>query len=200
MGDRVSEKRLLHRGRHLAFVEREGWEYVDRPGVTGIAVVVAVTDDARLVLVEQHRPPVDARVVELPAGLCGDEAGSADEPLEEAARRELLEETGWEAREVERLTAGPPSAGVSSEVLTFFRARGLVRRGRGGGVAGERIDVWEVPLADVGGWLLAREAEGVLVDPKVWAGLWFAVHGGTRRRQGAPPHPGAPFPPATPSV
>lgn len=196
----MSEKTLLHRGRHLAFVESDGWEYVDRPGVTGIAVVVAVTDDARLVLVEQRRPPVGARVVELPAGLCGDEAGAADEPLEEAARRELLEETGWEAREMERLTAGPPSAGVSSEVLTFFLARGLVRRGAGGGVAGERIDVWEVPLAGVEVWLLSREAQGALVDPKVWAGLYFALHRGAGRRPDEAAGTGSSFPPATPTV
>lgn len=167
----TSEPRLLYEGRHLSFLERDGWEYVHRPGVNGIAVIVALTDDACLLLVEQRRPAVDATVIELPAGLCGD--GSTDEPLEAAARRELLEETGWEAQEVERLTSGPPSAGVSSEVLTFFRARGLVRRGTGGGVEGERIAVREIPLAEVPGWLRAREREGALVDPKVWIGMYF---------------------------
>ena len=169
----TSEPRLLHEGRHLSFLERDGWEYVHRPGVNGIAVIVALTDDSRLLLVEQRRPAVDATVIELPAGLSGDASAARDEPREAAARRELLEETGWEAQEVERLTAGPPSAGVSSEVLTFFRARGLVRRGTGGGVEGERIAVREIPLEEVPGWLRAREREGALVDPKVWIGMYF---------------------------
>lgn len=175
------EARTLAEGRHLRFVERDGWEFVERPGVTGIAVLVAVTPAGGLLLVEQYRPPVDARVLELPAGLCGDEAGREAEPVEEAALRELLEETGWEASSVERLVSGPPSAGISSEVVTYFLASSLVRRSAGGGTAGESIRVHEVPLPDVAGWLAAREREGLLVDPKVWAGLYFAG--------GSPPRP-----------
>lgn len=170
-------------GRHLRFVERGGWEFVERPGVTGIAVLVAVTPSGGLLLVEQYRPPVDARVLELPAGLCGDEAGREAEPVEEAARRELLEETGWEAGEIERLAAGPPSAGTSSEVVTYFFARSLVRRSAGGGTAGESIRVHEVPLEGAASWLASRESEGLLVDPKVWAGLYFAGRPAADRRR-----------------
>jgi ADP-ribose pyrophosphatase len=166
--------RELHAGRHLRLVSRNGWEFVERPGVRGIVLVVAVTPRGGLLLVEQHREPVGARVLELPAGLAGDAGSPAGEPLEEAARRELVEETGWDAAEMERLTAGPPSAGVTSEVVTLFRARDLSRVGAGGGVDGESITVHEVPLADAESWLLGREAGGALVDPKVWAGLWFA--------------------------
>ena len=166
--------RVLAAGRHLTFLDLDGWEYVRRPGITGIAILVAVTPEGAILLVEQRRPAVGARVVELPAGLCGDDPAHPGEPLEEAARRELLEETGWEAERVERLTAGPPSAGVSSEIVTFFRAWGLARRGSGGGVAGESITVHEVPLDAAPAWLHAREAAGTLVDPKVWAGIYFA--------------------------
>lgn len=165
--------RELHAGRHLRLVERNGWEFVERPGVRGIVVVAAVTPGGRLLLVEQRREPVGTRVVELPAGLAGDGGGPADEPLEETARRELLEETGWRAAQVERLSAGPPSAGITSEVVTFFRARGLEKAGPGGGVDGEEIAVHEVPLDDVDAFLRAREEAGVLVDPKVWAGLFL---------------------------
>ncbi len=163
----------LHAGRHLRLVERDGWEFVERPGVRGIVVVAAVTPGGRLLLVEQRREPVGARVVELPAGLVGDDGSPADEPLEEAARRELLEETGWDAAGMERLAGGPPSAGVSSEVVTFFRARGLAKTGPGGGVDGEEIAVHEVPLGEVEAFLRSREAAGALVDPKVWAGLFL---------------------------
>lgn len=166
--------RELHAGRHLRLVVRNGWEFVERPGIRGIVLVVAVTPEDRLLLVEQRREPVDANVLELPAGLAGDAESPPDEPLEEAARRELVEETGWDAKAMERLTSGPPSAGVTSEVITFFRARGLSRVGAGGGVEGEAITVHEVPLAAAEELLREREAGGTLIDPKVWAGLWFA--------------------------
>ena len=67
--------RELHAGRHLRLVERNGWEFVERPGVRGIVVVAAVTPGGRLLLVEQRREPVGTRVVELPAGLAGDGGG-----------------------------------------------------------------------------------------------------------------------------
>ncbi len=164
----------LHAGRHLRLVVRNGWEFVERPGIHGIVLVVAVTPQARLLLVEQRREAVDANVLELPAGLAGDAGSPVGEPLEEAARRELVEETGWDASAMDRLTSGPPSAGVTSEVVTLFRARGLTKVGAGGGVEGEAITVHEVPLETVETFLLEREAAGLLVDPKVWAGLWFA--------------------------
>ena len=164
----------LGAGRHLRLVARNGWEFVERPGIHGIVLVVAVTPQGQLLLVEQRREPVDADVIELPAGLAGDADSPTGEPLEEAARRELFEETGWGATTMERLTAGPPSAGVTSEIVTFFRARGLSKIGAGGGVESEAITVREVPLAAVEAYLGEREARGVLVDPKVWAGLWFA--------------------------
>jgi ADP-ribose pyrophosphatase len=164
----------LHAGRHLRLVVRNGWEFVERPGIHGIVLVVAVTPEGRLLLVEQRREAVGAIVLELPAGLAGDAGSPAGEPLGEAARRELVEETGWDAASMERLTAGPPSAGVTSEIVTLFRARGLSKVGAGGGVGGEAITVREVPLEAVEAFLGEREARGVLVDPKIWAGLWFA--------------------------
>ena len=59
--------RVLAQGRYLALVDEGGWEYAIRPHVAGIVVIVAVTDDAQVVLVEQYRRAVHNRVVELPA-------------------------------------------------------------------------------------------------------------------------------------
>ena len=168
------EAELLGEGRFLRLVRRRGWELVERPRVSGIAVLVAVTPAGELLLVEQHREAAGGPVIELPSGLAGDEPGSEGEALEDAARRELVEETGWSCARLERLTSGPPSAGVSSEVVTLLRAHGLERVGEGGGTRDERITVHRVPLAGAARWLRHREREGRLVDPKVWAGLWFA--------------------------
>ena len=52
---KTTEARVLAKGRYLTMIEESGWEYVTRPGVTGIVVIVATTKDRRLVLVEQYR-------------------------------------------------------------------------------------------------------------------------------------------------
>ena len=168
--DSSGGKRTLAEGRHLRFVVRNGWEFVERPGISGIVVILGLTDRGGLVLATQWREPVAAWVVELPAGLAGDLPGHETEELANAATRELREETGFEAASMEPILTGPPSAGVSSEVVTFFRARGLKRTGRGGGEGDERVRTHVVPLARLGGWLAAMQARGVLVDPKVLAG------------------------------
>ncbi len=164
--------RVVARGRYLTFIDDGGWEYVVRPHVTGIVVIVAVTDDGRLLLVEQWRPAVRQRVIELPAGLVGDVV--ADEPLQTAAGRELEEETGFSAREMVLVGAGPVAVGVSDETCSFFHARGLTRVGPGGGDATESIIVHQVPLAGLRAFLAAREADGLAVDPKIFAGLFLA--------------------------
>lgn len=154
-------------------VSHGGWEACERVKAAGVVTIVAVTRDNRLVLTEQFRPPVGRRVIEMPAGLAGDVAGEEHEALAEAARRELLEETGCSADAMEFLTAGPSSAGLTSEVITFFRAVGVRKTGPGGGDGSESIVLHEVPLAGIRGWLRDREADGLLVDPKVYAGLLF---------------------------
>jgi ADP-ribose pyrophosphatase len=163
-------------GRFLALKKEGHWEYVDRIGVTGAAVVVAVTVDQKLLLVEQYRIPVHTRTIELAAGLVGDEPGGATEGLGEAGRRELLEEAGYAAEQIEVLCAGPSSSGLTSEVVTLLRASGLKRLSAGGGVAQEKITVHEVPLPEVHEWLRARANLGLLIDPKVYAGLYFLQH------------------------
>src|SRR3954470_2526008 len=98
-----SEARVIAEGRYITMVDDAGWEYVTRHGITGIVVLVAMTPAREIVLVEQYRPPVRRRVIELPAGLVGDVAGHEAETLSAAAHRELVEETGFQAREMVEL-------------------------------------------------------------------------------------------------
>jgi ADP-ribose pyrophosphatase len=167
------EKRIIADGKHIRLVARGKWEFAERKKVTGIVGIVAVTDENKLILVEQFRPPVNRRVIEIPAGLAGDIEGNEDEALEVAARRELMEETGYEAREMTKLIDGAVSAGITSEIITLFRATGLSRTGKGGGDASEQIDVHEIPVNRVHDWIKEREKDGAIVDFKVYAGLFF---------------------------
>ncbi len=166
----------LAAGHYLRLVRRGRWEFADRQRTTGAVVIVAITAEQRLILVEQFRPPLNAPTIELPAGLVGDEPGTAGEACEAAARRELLEETGYVAESFTYLTHGPTSAGLSNEVVTVLRAHGLRRESAGGGVGHEAIEVHEIPLASAPAWLNAQIARGAFVDPKVFAALYFAEH------------------------
>lgn len=166
---------VLSSGRYIRLVREGTWEWAERTNASGVVVVLATTPSDGLLFVEQHRIPVGGRVIELPAGLAGDVAGEEDEALERAAARELEEETGWRPSRVERLTGGPVSAGMTSEILTFFRATGLVRISDGGGDPSEEIVVHEVPVSRAHDWLAERAAAGVMADPKVYAGLYFLL-------------------------
>ncbi len=168
-----TEPTTLYDGKYIRLVKQGKWEYATRKGVSGIVAIVAVTDDHKLVLVEQFRAPVGKRVIELPAGLAGDVAGQEQEELASAARRELLEETGYEAAEMTYLAAGAASAGLSDEIITLFRATGLRKTGKGEGDGSEEITLHEVPVAGVRSWLQDKVRQGLLVDLKVYSGLYF---------------------------
>ena len=169
----MARKKIIGQGKYLKLVNDNGWEYAERNKVSGIVAIIALTRTGKVLLTEQYRPPVKKRVIELPAGLAGDIEQFDGESLETAARRELLEETGYEARGMKRLCGGPISAGFGTEILTFFRATGLKKVDQGGGDDSEEIVVHEVPLKTVKSWLLKQESETTTIDPKVFTGLYF---------------------------
>ncbi len=163
-------------GRFLRLLKDGKWEYVDRVNVRDVAVIVAVTSEREIVLVEQYRIPVRSNMIELPAGLVGDEEGFEEEGLMDAANRELEEETGYRAAQMKILTRAPSSGGMTSELITFLQASNLVKVGTGGGVGDENIKVHLVPVAQLRNWLVQREEEGFLIDPKIYAGLFLLRH------------------------
>jgi ADP-ribose pyrophosphatase len=162
---------ILHfSGRYLDLIERDGWEFVSRNNAHAVAVLCAVTRDNEIVLVEQFRRPVNERVIELPAGLVGD-TGDPDEQILEAAGRELIEETGFEAGSLEMIMQCPTSSGLTSEVISFVLAKDLQQIGSGGGDETEDIEVHVVPLDRVDEWLNGKHAGGLALDPKIFAAL-----------------------------
>ena len=160
------DAKTIFEGQRVLVRERDGWEFVERKKGKSAVAVLARTDEGKIVLVGQYRRPVDARVIDFAAGLVGDEG---NESAEETARKELQEETGYRCNNLRRLTTAPTSPGITSETVTFFLATGLERAGE----AEEEITVYEIAEEKIVEWLRARESEGVLIDVKIWAGLYL---------------------------
>lgn len=168
---------IISEGRFLRLVETNGWEFAQRSSAEGVVAIAALTNNHEVILVEQHRPPVGARVIELPAGLAGDSSEHSGEAHELAARRELQEETGYIANEWKEVARPTTSAGMTDEATTMFVARDLTKVEQGGGVEGEDIQTHLVPLADVDQWLIQQQQAGKRVDVRVYAGLYWLRNG-----------------------
>lgn len=161
--------KTVFEGKHILVLERDDWQYVERKKGKEAVAVIAMTEGGELILTEQFRRPLNANVIDFPAGLVGDGEGS-DDP-EETAKKELEEETGFTCDSVELLTKGPTSAGITSEIVSLYRAKGVRKIGEGGGVGGERITVHLVALSGIRKWLHDKERDGALVDIKLGAYL-----------------------------
>jgi len=150
------------------------WDFVRRPHSDSCVGILAITPDEEIILVEQFRIPVQRSVIEIPAGIVGDEDEHRGESLAATAGRELLEETGYRAGTIEELCTSPTSAGLTSEFVHLFRATDLVQEHGGGGVAGENIIVHHVPLNNIRAWLREQQAADKVIDFKIHACLWLA--------------------------
>lgn len=172
----VLGKKILWEGRFLRSVllkyqvrcnssnclEERDWESVERVNCSGIVGVVPITDDGQVILIKQFRPPINGYVIELPAGLC-----DIGESPEEAAQRELIEETGYAAGRMRFLVKGPMSSGSSSEMLTVFLASDLAYVGIGRRDETENIEVMKVPSENLASSLLKMQSDGSIIDLKI---------------------------------
>src|SRR5215208_4309415 len=135
----------------------------------GFAAVVPITDGGDVVLVRQWRQPLGTFTLELPSG--GVDAG--EEP-EQAARRELFEETGYRAQRLEHLASVHTSTGRSTEVCHMFRCT-AVRDERGPRPEPtEFIRMVELPLGEA----LQMVSEGGITDAATVLGLLWSTAGG----------------------
>lgn len=133
----------------------------------GSIVILAVDEDAgripRLLLERQYRYAAGARLWELPAGSIDSGEGQLD-----AAKRELIEETGFTARKWQRALNFYPSPGFLDEVMHVFLARSLVK-GKAQPEADERIQVRFFPLPQV----IRMAIAGKIIDGKTLASLFW---------------------------
>jgi ADP-ribose pyrophosphatase len=95
-------------------------EIIKHPGAVAI---LAITDDKKVVMVEQYRKALERTIVEIPAG----KLEKGEEP-ELCARRELEEETGYECESLELLTSFYTSPGFADEIVHVYVAKGLNKK------------------------------------------------------------------------
>lgn len=165
-GESVFDGVLLHVIRDRVKVPSGGEatrEVVRHVGAVGM---IPITDDGRVVVERQFRYPLDEVITEIPAG----KLDSKEEPRLEAAKRELREETGYEATEWIELGNMYPAAAYTDEVITLYLCRGLT--------LGERdldedefINIELVPLEE----LVDAVMRGEIPDAKTQIGLLKAA-------------------------
>jgi ADP-ribose pyrophosphatase len=135
-------------------------EYITHPGAVA---VLALLDNGKLVMERQYRYPLHREFIELPAGKIDDQ-----EHILDCAKRELLEETGYVAREWIHLTTAWPCIGYADERMEYFLARGLTHEGRRLD-DGEFLEVFELSLEEALEWVRA----GRINDSKTIVGLFW---------------------------
>ena len=165
--EKTLNSRLLHMGRQFSFLQdevelpdgrRTHRDIVRHPGAVAI---VPILPDGRIILVRQYRYAAGKALLEIPAGTLEPRESPVD-----CARRELTEETGYEAGEMERLLSCYMAPGYSSEVIHLFLARDL--REVGGQSEPDEdiaVEILEPPE------LLKMIAENTIEDAKTIIGI-----------------------------
>lgn len=130
--------------------EEKVWEMVERKTKSRIVGIAAITPEREIILEKSFRIPAKSYVLELPAGL-PDRKGESEEEL---ARRELLEETGYEVDEVKFLIGGCISAGIITDELSLYLGTNARRVKEPELEPSEDIEVIKVPLNRLPEYLL----------------------------------------------
>jgi ADP-ribose pyrophosphatase len=134
-------------------------EYIDHPGAVAI---VPVVDGGEILLERQFRYPIGRVMIEIPAG----KIDPGEDPLR-TAQRELLEETGYTAREWRHLGTIHPLVAYSNERIELYLARGIVETQGAALDDGEFLETFTLPLAEALRWI----GDGRITDSKTMIGL-----------------------------
>jgi 8-oxo-dGTP pyrophosphatase MutT (NUDIX family) len=174
---KIVDKKIVWEGKFLrtlliSYEDKSGnlrnWEAVERVNCRGIVVVVPITKEGEFLLIRQFRPVINNFVIEFPAGL-----NDKDESLIDTARRELIEETGYDSSELIYLADGPVSSGMSTEILTVFLAKEACLapadiKEKYPADESENIETIKAPFSKVYEILHCHKEKGDYIDLKVY--------------------------------
>jgi 8-oxo-dGTP pyrophosphatase MutT (NUDIX family) len=119
---------------------------------------VALTEDNQVVLIKQYRHAIGEVCIEVPGG-CVDKT---DKDFEEAVRREMKEETGYEFKEAEYLGLTSPNPAANSNMMHLFLLKGGVKKHEQSLDHNEDIEVLLVPLDDLFQMVLERKIHAAM--------------------------------------
>ena len=141
-------------------------EIINHPGAVA---VIALTDDNKIILVEQYRKALERSIIEIPAG----KLEKGEEPLE-TAKRELEEETGYVAEEITYLQSFATSPGFADEIIHLYVAKHLsVVEEKKQLDEDEFVELLEVTLEEAEQLV----AEGKIYDAKTaFAIIWMKLY------------------------
>lgn len=154
-----ADRYTIHRVRHVDDQGRQhSRDIIRHPGAV---VLLPLTDDGHVVLIRNYRVSIDRTLLELPAGTM-----EANEPPEETAARELIEETGYRAGRLELICTFYASPGICDEAMHVYVASELTE-GEPEREANEQIENQLATWQQIEGWI----DDGTIEDAKTLVGL-----------------------------
>jgi len=167
--DADKPEEIMWQGRFVTAKRRGRWEYASRSRGIRAAAIIAIDEEDHVILVSQYRVPLGRRCLELPAGLIGDDDSAPGEDPLATAKRELEEETGYQAAQWYSAGEFYSSPGMVSESFTLLVARDLAKVSEGGGTDAENIVVHRVKLAGFAAALDDFRSQGMAIDVRMLA-------------------------------
>ncbi|NPA24010.1 MAG: NUDIX hydrolase [Crenarchaeota archaeon] len=143
----------------------EGLQERDIVEHRGAVAMLAFVKDNTILLEYRYRPALDKHIYELPAGIL-----KPGESIEECAKRELLEETGYEARRIEKLISFYPTPGYTNEIIHIVIMRDLERREKPQAEMSPEEKYMEIREVDID-TALEMIRRGEIVDGKTIIGI-----------------------------
>ena len=157
----ITRRETVYEGNYLRMVNKTAvtdrqqeviWETIERTNIydNRVVAVVALTRQNEFVMERQWRAAIESYVIQFPAGLMDIE----NESTEETARRELLEETGYEAKKLILVLTAPTNPVLSPTIAHYYFAPDVEYTGGENRDTGEDIEIITVPRESMGKFLI----------------------------------------------